>query len=67
MSLTIYSVTGGHVMTLVDRVDCPTGINTFFWSALNGAGRRVRNGVYFCIVRNETTGEEGTIKIAVVR
>ncbi|MCK5268045.1 MAG: hypothetical protein KAR07_07755, partial [Spirochaetes bacterium] len=67
VTIKLYTVTGGHVLTLVENKDYNSGLNTELWSGINGRGRGVRNGVYFCIIKNETTGEEGVVKVAVMK
>ncbi|HBZ00310.1 MAG TPA: hypothetical protein DEO84_03210, partial [candidate division Zixibacteria bacterium] len=44
-----------------------TGSNALSWNATNDLGREIRSGVYICLVRNLTSGEEAKFKIAVVK
>jgi hypothetical protein len=37
------------------------------WDGKNDAGSEVRSGVYICLLKNETSGEEEKLKIAVVK
>ena len=44
-----------------------TGQTALEWNAVNDAGSEIRSGVYICIIRNKSTGEEERFKIAVVK
>lgn len=50
VNLTIYSVEGKHVRTLVDEVES-AGSHDVVWDGRNDAGVRVGSGVYFCTMR----------------
>jgi len=67
VSVKLYTVTGSHVKTLAGKQLYPEGLNTLLWSGLNGNGKKVRNGVYLCVIKNENTGQQAVLKIAVVR
>jgi hypothetical protein len=44
-----------------------TGTTALTWNGDNDTGREIRSGVYICMVKNLTTGEEAKFKIAVVK
>ncbi len=44
-----------------------TGSTALVWNGANDTGRKIRSGVYICMVKNLTTGEEAKFKIAVVK
>lgn len=44
-----------------------TGHTALQWNAVNDSGSEIRSGVYICIIRNKSTGEEERFKIAVVK
>ncbi len=44
-----------------------SGSNALLWNATNDVGNEIRSGVYICMVRNLTSGEEAKFKIAVVK
>jgi hypothetical protein len=41
--------------------------NYILWNGKNDAGHEVRSGVYICLLKNNTSGEEERFKIAVVK
>jgi hypothetical protein len=44
-----------------------TGQTALQWSGINDDGSGIRSGVYICIIKNISTGEEERFKIAVVK
>jgi hypothetical protein len=44
-----------------------TGNTALEWRGRNNSGYQVRSGVYICIIKNKSTGEEEKFKIAVVK
>jgi hypothetical protein len=44
-----------------------TGGTALIWDGRNDIGREVRSGIYICIIRNLSSGEEEKFKIAVVK
>jgi hypothetical protein len=44
-----------------------TGATALSWEGKNDIGNEIRSGVYICLIRNLSTGEEEKFKIAVVK
>jgi hypothetical protein len=44
-----------------------SGSNALSWYGTNDLGRGIRSGIYICMVRNLTTGEEAKFKIAIIK
>lgn len=44
-----------------------TGQSALIWDGKNDTGREIRSGVYICMIKNLTTGEEEKFKIAIVK
>ncbi len=44
-----------------------TGQSALIWDGRNDIGKDIRSGVYICIIRNLTSGEEEKFKIAIVK
>jgi hypothetical protein len=53
--------------TSLGRAGFHTGLTALQWEAVNDAGSEIRSGVYICVIKNKTTGEEERFKIAVVK
>jgi Zn-dependent metalloprotease len=64
MILTIYTVLGERVTTLLDS-SVPAGLGSANWNGRNSAGNVVASGIY--IVRAQGPGVDDTVKIAVIK
>ena len=62
--LSVYTLTGQHVRTLVDSVH-PVGSYSLVWTGDDASGRTVTSGVYLC--RLQTGALEETRKLAVLK
>ncbi len=49
------------------RAGLHTGQTALQWSGVNDDGSEIRSGVYICVIKNKSTGEEERFKIAVVK
>ncbi len=49
------------------RAGLHTGQTALQWSGKNDSGSDIRSGVYICVIKNRSTGEEERFKIAVVK
>jgi endoglucanase len=59
INLSIYSITGERVVTLVDK-NHDAGVHPISWMAVDSHGNRVPSGIYFCrIIAKPLSGESG--------
>jgi hypothetical protein len=74
LEVRIFTLIGEPVWSQLISASDPlgrAGLHTYdtaiTWDGKNGTGREVRSGVYICMFKNNSTGEEEQFKIAVVK